>query len=302
MSRLHWVALATFAGLGGKSITRLLEHFGSLEAVFAAPVRELAGIRRIGRRTAEAIARVDLAAVEAEIAAFTRQEIAVLTWEDAAYPANLLRAPDAPPVLFVKGTLKPGDVRAVAIVGTRTPTPAGAALAQHMARELSSRGWAIVSGLALGIDAAAHRGALEAGGRTLAVLGSGVASIYPRQHRPLSGAIERQGALLSEGHPGAGVTRRSLIARNRITSGLSRAVIVVESSTDSGSASTARRALAQGRPVFAIGGDGAEDGSFLEDGVTVLRLEELGWDALSEHLDRIVIPPAKKGVWQPRLL
>lgn len=284
MGRAYWAALAAWAGVGGKTMTALLRHFGSLEAVLAAPAQELMRVHGVGPQTAAAIRRLDIAAVEDELARLADQGIAVLTWEDAGYPTNLLRCADAPPVLFVRGALDPQDGRAVAIIGTRTPAPESTRLAEHIAAMLAERGWTVVSGLALGIDAAAHRGALQAGGRTLAVLGSGVAAVYPPAHARLAEIIAQQGALLSEVHPLASVSRQSLIARNRITSGLSRAVIVVQSGgVDSGSMSTVRRALEQGRAVWAIGGGNAD---LLEAGVEVLTPADLEGEALADWLER----------------
>ncbi len=300
MSRVHWAALAVWAGVGGRAITHLLERFGSLEAALAAPHEALLRVPHIGPQTAQAIARLDLAAVEAELARFAREGIQTHTWQDATYPANLLRAPDAPPVLFSRGALAPEDARAAAIVGARAPGPRSTDLAQRIARELARRGWTVVSGLALGIDAAAHQGALEADGRTLAVLGSGVGVVYPRRHAALAAEVERQGALLSEQHPQAAVSRQSLVARNRITSGLSRAVIVVQSSADSGSASTARRAVAQGRAVFAVVEGETQDALPVEEAIP-LPPEGIDWDALSEQLAQAAIQPPRQPAAQPRL-
>ncbi len=293
MDKTHWAALAAWAGVGGKTMTALLQHFGSLEAILAASARELRDVRGVGPQTAAAITRLDLAAVEAELARFAAQGIGILTWEDKDYPANLLHSADAPPVLFVRGALAPQDARAVAIIGTRTPPPASAALAERIAAALAARGWTIVSGLALGIDTAAHRGALNVGGRTLAVLGCGAAMVYPPANRQLAETITQQGALLSETHPLATVSRQSLIARNRITSGLSRAVIVIQAGgKDSGSMSTVRRAREQGRPVFAFSGD-ADYKGLLQAGAEILTPADLDGDALAERLDRLTIvsPP-----------
>jgi DNA processing protein len=211
--------------------------------------------------------------------------IRVITWEDATlYPQNLLLCDDAPPVLFTRGNPQPSDSRAVAIIGTRTPRPESAELAQTLAYELASRGWTIVSGLALGIDAAAHHGALAANGRTLAVLGSGLMRVYPPANHDLAHRIAADGVLLSELHPDEKVSPQHLIARNRITSGLSRAVIVVQSGEDSGSMSTARRARQQGRTVFAVLGGDAGCEALLADGAHALEPAALDFDALHVHL------------------
>lgn len=287
MSRLHWVALATAAGVGGRTITRLLQHFGSLEEVLAAPPAALRGVPGVGPQTAAAIAAIDLPAVEAQLAGWEAGGVGVVTWEDAGYPRALLRTPDAPPVLFHRGELLPEDDRAVAIVGTRQPSRRGEALARQMASELARHGWVIVSGLAIGIDTAAHRGALEAGGRTLAVLGSGVENVYPRRAVSLAAQVATSGAVLSELQPGAGVSRQTLIARNRITSGLCRAVIVVQSQADSGSVNTARWAWKQGRAVFAVAGNEA----LLAQGAEPIPAGGIDWDDLAARLAGVEIRP-----------
>ncbi len=294
MSRVHWIALAVGAGVGGRTVTRLLACFGSLEAVFAATPDELMQVPQVGPHTAQAIACVDLAAIEMEVSQLAAQGIQAITWEDPHYPTNLLLSNDAPPVLFVRGVIRSEDARAVAVVGTRTPTPPSRELARHIGRNLAMRGWTVVSGLAVGIDTAAHQGALDVGGRTLAVLGSGVANVYPPQNRALAEAIEQCGAVICEVHPLAAVSRQHLSARNRITSGLSRAVIVVQSGEDSGSINTARRAQSQGRTVFAVIGGDAGCKSLLAEGAVALRPDAVDWGALSAQLDAITLRPARR--------
>lgn len=299
MSRLHWVALAATGRIGGRTITRLLAHFGSLEASFDAGRDALMQVPGIGPRLADTLLAIDLPAVAARLSAWQQAGISILTWEDAAYPANLLTLPDAPPVLFVRGAFCEGDARAVAIVGTRQPTAESARLAERLGSELAERSWVIVSGLALGIDAAAHRGALAAGGRTLAVLGSGVDAIYPRSHRRLAEEVAARGALCAEVPPGSTVSRPALIARNRITSGLSRAVIVVQSHADSGSANTARRAIEQGRTVFAVTGGQAGKSVLVTQG-TIPLSPDVDFDVLAARLDDLSAQPSPPE--QPRLL
>ncbi len=287
MSQLYWIALTSAARIGGKTITRLLAHFGSLEAVFDATPGQLRQVPGVGPKTAAAITQIDLSRVEADLAQFKEAGLRTITWEDRdSYPTNLLRADDAPPVLYVKGTLSPSDTRAVAIVGTRQPDQAAAVLAHNLAFELASRGWTIVSGLALGIDTAAHRGALAAKGRTLAVLGSGLMKIYPDQNIHLAGDISENGALLSELHPHTTVSAQNLIARNRITSGLCKAVIVAQAHSDSGSVSTARRAWKQNRAVFAVAGsdDGCEN--LIKQGATPIDPQQVDYDRLSTQLEQ----------------
>ncbi len=294
MNEAYWVALATAGRIGGKTITHLLAYFGSLDNVFHASREELQEVPLIGPATAAAIAEIDLGAAEAACQHFAQRGIDIVTWEHPDYPPNLLLCDDAPPALFVQGKLKAADSRAVAIVGTRSPRPESAELAHQLGLELARRSWTIVSGLALGIDAAAHRGALEAGGRTLAVLGCGVLRMYPPANLSLAESILKQGAVLSEFHPDTGVNAQNLIARNRITSGLSRAVIVVQSGEDSGSMSTARRAAQQGRAVLAVtGGDQGCD-ALLANGAEALEPNRLNWDALSERLAEIEIDASEQ--------
>jgi DNA processing protein len=288
--RAAWVALALVGGVGGRTVTRLLRRFGSLEAALAAPQDALLAVPGVGPHTARAIAAADLPAAADALAALAADGVRALTWGDAAYPANLLYTLDAPPVLFVRGALAAADSRAVAVVGTRSPTARSAELAHTLACGLARLGWTVVSGLALGIDAAAHRGALSAGGRTLAALGSGVLSVYPARHADLAAEVAAQGALLCEVHPHARVSRPALIARNRITSGLSRAVIVVQSSEDSGSLNTAHWARKQGRAVFAIVGGGQGGDALIEAGATPLDPDRLDLDALSAQLDAAPLP------------
>jgi DNA processing protein len=287
MSRVHWVALTSGTRIGGKTITRLLTYFGSLEAVLEARPDQLCKVSGVGPKTAAAVARIDLSRVEAELAEFEAAGIQVVTWEDReSYPTNLLLTDDAPPVLFMRGNLSSLDMRAVAIVGTRQPDQAAARLAHDLACELAARGWTIVSGLALGIDTAAHRGALVAKGRTFAVLGSGLLRIYPDQNVHLAGDVSECGALLSELHPHTTVNAQNLMARNRITSGLCKAVIVVQAHDDSGSVSTAHRAWKQGRVVFAIAGGDVGCESLIKQGATPIDPQQVDYDQLSKQIDQ----------------
>lgn len=178
----------------------------------------------------------------------------LLTPDDEAFPAALRRIADPPQALHVFGTLAEADRNAVAVVGARRASPYGVAVAEWLGRELARSGVTVVSGLARGIDAAAHRGALEAGGRTIAVLGCGVDVVYPPEHAPLARAIAGAGALLSEYPPGTPPLKHQFPRRNRLISGLSLGVVVVEGREDSGALITADCALEQGREVFAIPG------------------------------------------------
>jgi DNA processing protein len=208
---------------------------------------------------------------------------------DSRYPPLLSCTPDPPPVLWVRGDLACFEAPAVAVVGSRAATPYALEVAVRLGEELAGRGIVVVSGLARGVDSSAHRGCLDAGGTTVAVLGSGVDRIYPREHEPLALSICRNGVLVSELAPGAAPLQEHFPLRNRIISGISLAVVVVEASEKSGSLITARCALEQGRDVMAVPGSilsGRNRGShgLLKDGAKVVEtaddiLEELGWAA-----------------------
>jgi DNA processing protein len=214
------------------------------------------------------------------------RDVQLITWADPSYPAALSAIVDPPPVLWIRGNRDALTGRAVAIVGSRAGSEYGLAVAERLAADLASRRIVIVSGLARGIDSAAHRGALAAKGTTLAVLGCGADVIYPSEHRDLARRIERDGALVSELVPGTPPQKQFFPLRNRIISGLSRAVLIVEAGEKSGSLITARCALEQGRDVLAVPGNvlsGRNRGghALLKDGAKIVEsaddiLEELG--------------------------
>jgi DNA processing protein len=180
--------------------------------------------------------------------------IKILTWKDAAYPQRLKEIEQPPPVLYVRGEYLPDDLYAVAIVGTRRVTPYGRQITEELSSYLASNGITVVSGLARGVDAIAHQTALKAGGRTLAVLGSGVDKIYPPEHRQLAQQMMEQGAIVSDYAPGTPPDASNFPPRNRIISGLSLAVVVVEAGETSGALITAEFAAEQGREIFAVPG------------------------------------------------
>lgn len=264
------VALSLIPGLGARTQARLLAHCGSLEAIFSADPHELRAVRGVGTTIAAAIVASDLPAVQAQIAAWQADGIAVLLREDAEYPAALGRLQDAPPVLFRRGGAEPSGERAVAVIGTRRPDHASLALAQALGQALAGAGWTVVSGLAAGIDAAAHCGALAAGGRTIAVLGSGVRVIYPPEHRALAAAIVRQGALYAEVPPDAQPGAAALVARNRLITGLSQAVVLIETGDPGGSLHAVRFAAGQGVRVFVVDHPAAGNQRLIAQGAPVL--------------------------------
>jgi DNA processing protein len=214
-----------------------------------------------------------------------RDGVSTLTLEDSRYPPLLKLIPDPPPLLYVRGDPALLSFPQVAMVGSRRASPGGVRAAAELSAQLCAAGLAVCSGLALGIDGAAHRGALEAGGSTIAVLGTGIDQVYPRRHTKLAGSISRSGCLVSEFPPGVPPLRQNFPRRNRIISGLSLGVVVVEAALPSGSLITAGTALEQGREVFALpwsmlhrGGRGClqllHDGAKLVSGVDDI-LEEL---------------------------
>ncbi len=232
----YWLALNKVPGLGPVKLKKLLEQYLSPQAVCAAlncPVPEVA--EELGK----------LSSLKAQ----------AITIDDPDYPLSLKNIHDPPPIIYVRGELLPADGKAVAVVGTRRASHYGLATARKLAYQLAQYGITIVSGLALGIDAAAHQGALEAGGRTLAVLGSAIDKVYPATNQMLAQKIETSGALISEFPLGQEPDKWTFPQRNRIISGLSLGVIVVEGHYDSGALITAKEALDQGREVFAVPGN-----------------------------------------------
>lgn len=247
--------LSLVSGVGPKTRKSLLDHFGSPKAVLAAAPSELRSVQGVGPKLAGAILRarqeIDVAA---EIDFCRRNGVSIVAEADPAYPRALREVHDPPGVLFVRGAIQPSDALAIAIVGSRHATHYGLEQAERLAGSLARSGLTIISGLARGIDAAAHRGALAAGGRTLAVLGSGVLNIYPPEHDKLAAEVIARGAVLGEAPVRSAPTSGAFPQRNRLISGMSLGVIVVEAALQSGALITARHAMEQGREVFAVPG------------------------------------------------
>ncbi len=246
------IALALTNRVGWKLIHRLLDRFGTLASALDASTAELRTVPGIGQQIAASIRAINLSRLNADLRRFEAQGITLAIWQDTIYPERLKTLADKPLALFWKGTFQPTDAQTIAIVGTRVPAPSSVQRAYQLGAAFARRGWVVISGLARGIDTAAHRGALLAGGRTLAVLGCGVNVTYPPENWRLAGQVRANGALISEAHPDAPPTATALMRRNRLIAGLSRAVIVVEAPGDSGALHTARFAHEQGRPVFAL--------------------------------------------------
>jgi DNA processing protein len=285
-----WVGFHLIPGVGSATLLALRDAFGTLgEAWHASP----ADLRAVGlsEKAAGTIAAQRRAIdIEAEMARLAKEEARVLTLDDDGYPRLLREIPHAPAVLYMKGALLPEDELAIGIVGTRRATPYGADMARRFAMDLARGGVTVISGLALGIDTVAHHAALDAGGRTVAILGCGVDVIYPSRNRKLAGRVVEHGALLSEYPLSTKPDARNFPARNRIISGLSKGVVVVEAPARSGALITASFAGDQGREVYAVPGSARSPASagchaLIRDGATLVTsaqqiLDELEVDAV----------------------
>lgn len=248
-----WLRLSLLPGLGDEAFRRLLVAFGAPEGIFAAGRRALGNI--VSPRLAGAICDGGASAGLAAVAAWLDDPAnSVITLADACYPDALRHIPDPPPLLYVKGHAELLNLPALAVVGSRNATPQGAALAESFARALSDAGLTIVSGLAIGIDAAAHRGGLAGKARSIAVVGTGLDVVYPARNRTLAHELAGAGALISEFALGTGPIGSNFPRRNRVISGIARGCLVIEAAAHSGSLITARLANEQGREVFAVPG------------------------------------------------
>lgn len=267
-----WVALSLTHRLGGKTFRSLLSYFDNdLHAILHAPAKDLREVPGIGPIIAHAITQIDLKATEQAIQRWQEAGVRILTLNDPKYPIGLAALPDRPPTIFVCGTLL--DLSAyigIAVVGARRPTLESSTVAHDFGIKLAERGRVVISGLAKGIDGAAHAGALRTrNGKTLAVFGSGVLNSYPPENVSLANRIlERDGALISEVAPDAPVSAPGLVARNRLITGLSQGVIVVESEINGGAMHAVRFARQQGKPLYAVDNDASGNRALLENGAT----------------------------------
>jgi DNA processing protein len=297
----YWLGFNLVRGIGPVRLRSLLNIFGDVRTAWDAPkaaLREAPLDRRAFRNLLKVRREVDLDQVLRRV---VENGAHVLTWESPNYPDLLQQISDPPPVLFVKGELTPSDEWAVAMVGTRKATAYGKEVARQVAGELARNHVTVVSGMARGIDGIAHRAALEAGSRTIAVLGCGVDRVYPPEHRELAQQIAENGALISDYPMGTAPEGKNFPPRNRIISGLSRGTIVVEAGLRSGALITADFAADQGREVFAVPGNIFSPASkgcnrLLRDGAHVVTeardiLETLHLDQLAEkQVARAVLP------------
>lgn len=252
---LPWLTLKQVTGIGNLLFYRLVSHFGSPKQVLNASAKSLQAVPGVSARIASAIisGRRDTAEARKEIDACRRKGFRIITQHDPRYPALLLHTPDPPPLLYCHGDLD-GSACHIAMVGSRKATSYGLSSARKLSEGLAARGICVVSGMARGIDSAAHNGALAGGGPTIAVLGSGLERIYPSENRRLFDRVADNGAVLSEFPLNAGPEAHHFPQRNRIISGMCLGTVVVEAARRSGSLITARLAAEQGREVFAVPG------------------------------------------------
>ncbi len=292
------VTLAMTPGVGPVLFTRLVAQFGSPTAVFQARPAELRAVEEMTQAAASGIVnRVAAPVADAEMAKAAEAGATLLLISDPAYPARLREIYDPPPLLYMKGGLVPDDARAVAIVGSRRYTEYGRWVTERLSRDLAACGLTIVSGMARGIDGAAHEAALRAGGRTIAVLGSGIDVCYPREHAGLMAEIVVHGAVVTEFPIGTPPEADHFPRRNRVISGLSLGVVIVEASEQSGSLITARLALDQGREVFAVPGSigsrtSAGTNRLIKQGARLVEQAEDILEELRPHLGDLARPGA----------
>lgn len=297
----YWVGFNRVMGIGPAKLRALLDHFGDLETAWratSADLREAGLDRRALEYLLAARAAMDL---DAEVDRVKRLDARCVTWDDADYPPQLKSIAAPPPLLYIKGAFALADQWAMAVVGTRRATAYGREVTRSLVSDLARSGVTIVSGLARGIDAAAHQAAIEAGGRTIAVLGHGIDHVYPPEHRKLAGQIVEHGALVTDYPVGTAPEGKNFPPRNRIISGLSLGVLVVEGAAPSGARITAEFAMEQGRDVFAVPGNILQRSSELpntliqEGAIPVLKvddiLEPLNLTMVAQHAEaREVIP------------
>lgn len=251
----YWLGFSLVPEIGPKRLAHLLNWFGDLSAAWTASEAQLRQSGLEKQPTANLLAtraRIDL---DAEMAKVEQTGARLVTLADHRYPSLLSQLPDAPTVLYVRGALTPEDNRALSIVGTRKATSYGRDVAYDLSKQLAQNGITVISGLAHGIDTAAHRGAIDGGGRTIAVMGCGIDRVYPPDNRELAHEVIRNGAIISEFSLGTPPEGRNFPRRNRVISGMALGVLVVEADVGSGALITAETALDQGREVFAVPGN-----------------------------------------------
>ncbi len=295
--KLQWLALSQTPGIGAGRGRKLVNHFGTIDRIFAAPLTELeaAGLPAAAAQSLGLGKSLELAAAEYDRIREMGAELVVLG--DSEFPERLLEIYDPPLVLYIKGFSELIGQQGIAVVGTRHPTPYGLGMAERLAGDLAAHGLVIISGMARGVDTAAHRGALAAHGRTLAVWGTGIDEVYPKENRKLADQIvDSGGAILSEFPLGTFPAPQNFPIRNRIISGLSIGVLVIEAGEYSGTRVTARCALEQGREVFAVPGNVTNKLSWgpntlIKQGAALVATWEDVWEELPADVRLALTPP-----------
>ena len=295
---VEWLALSLTPGLGPTKSRKLVEHFGSAEAVFRASLTELegTGIRAVSAQSLATGKSTELA--QEEIARAAAADATVLTMDDPLYPPRLKEIYDPPLILYVRGDANVLIKAGIAMVGTRHPTPYGSGMAERLASDLAAQGLVIISGMARGVDTASHRGAIAVKGQTVAVFGTGVDVIYPKENSRLSEQIlALGGALVSEFPLGTFAAPQNFPIRNRILSGMSVGVLVVEAAEYSGTRITARLALEQNRDVFAVPGNVTNKNSWgpntlIKQGAKLVATWEDVWEDLPTEVRLALTPSA----------
>ena len=285
-SAAYWLALALTPRLGPTRVRKLVEHFGSAERVFQASLTELeaSGMPVVSAQSLATGESMELA--QQQIAKAVACGAKIIALDDPSYPRNLKEIYDPPVVLFVRGSVEVLSLAGIAMVGTRHPTPYGLGMAERLSKDLAARGLVIISGMARGVDTASHRGAIAASGKTVAVFGTGVDVLYPKENSRLAEQIlSLGGALISEFPIGTFAAPQNFPIRNRIISGMSAGVLVVEAAEYSGTRITARCALEQNRDVYAVPGNVTNKGSWgpntlIKQGAKLVATWEDVWEEL----------------------
>jgi DNA processing protein len=295
---LEWLAISLTPGLGPTRARKLVEHFGSAEAVLRASLTELesTGIQAVSAQSLATGKSAELA--REEIARAAAADVTMVSLDDPSYPPRLKEIYDPPPVLRVRGSPEILTRPGIAMVGTRHPTPYGSGMAERLGCDLAAQGLVIISGMARGVDTASHRGAISAKGKTIAVFGTGVDVIYPKENSRLSEQIlALDGALISEFPLGTFAAPQNFPIRNRIISGMSVGVLVLEAAEYSGTRITARCALEQNRDVFAVPGNVTNKNSWgpntlIKQGAKLVATWEDVWEDLPPEVRLALTPPA----------
>jgi DNA processing protein len=300
MTRLEaLISLNLTLDIGSIRLKKLLEYFDNPENILKASPEKLMAISGIGEKIAQEIHSLRKEDLDRELALAEKYELKILTQDDEDYPANLKNIYDPPIVLYVRGEIKQEDRLAIGIVGSRRASYYGLSCAEKFAQDLSGKGFTIVSGMARGIDTSAHKGALKAGGRTLAVMGSGFSHIYPEENKELAQEISKSGAVISEFPIATEPFKSNFPRRNRIISGLSLGVLVVEAARNSGALITADCALEQGRDVFALPGKVDSHTSFGTNGLIKQGAKLVS--CVEEILEEFDIPVARSHKAQDKI-